>query len=176
MDIKFDCSQCGQPLLAAESSSGQNTECPACGRTVTVPDIERAPPMHAPNDTIFCTKCGHPNGENNFKCIRCGFVLHAPPRLQYVASDGKTMGGLIPYKNPQALWAYYLGVFALIPFIGIPLGIAALILGCKGLKYAKQHPEVQGKGHAWTGIILGTLSAIAYTLLVVVPVIIISGL
>jgi hypothetical protein len=68
----------------------------------------------------------------------------------------------------QALLAYYLGVFSLIPCIGIPLGIAALVLGIKGLKYAKLHPEAKGKAHAWAGIILGTLCAVAYTLLTLI--------
>ena len=53
----------------------------------------------------------------------------------------------------QALLAYYLGVFSLIPCIGIPLGIAALVLGIKGLKYAKLHPEAKGKGARWAKII-----------------------
>ena len=54
-----------------------------------------------------------------------------------VVTTADGLGGLIPYKNARALWAYYLGVFALIPCIGAPLGIAALVLGIKGLKYAR---------------------------------------
>jgi hypothetical protein len=54
------------------------------------------------------------------------------------------------------------------PCIGVPLGIAALVLGIKGLKYAELHPEAKGKVHAWTGIILGALCAIAYTLLIAI--------
>jgi len=82
------------------------------------------------------------------------------------------MGGLIPFKNARALWAYYLGVFALVPCIGFPLGIAALILGIKGLKFAELHPEARGKGHAWTGIILGTVCMIGYALLTLLVIMI----
>jgi hypothetical protein len=123
-----------------------------------------------PSETIFCSKCGQQNLENNFKCVRCGFVLHGSPEPKYVVTDDNTLGGLIPYKNVQGLWAYYLGIFSLIPVFGIPLGIAALILGIKGLKYANLHPEVRGKAHAWTGIILGALCVIAYTLLILTVV------
>jgi hypothetical protein len=82
------------------------------------------------------------------------------------------MGGLIPHKNPMVLWAYYCGIFSLIPCVGIPLGIVGLVLGIKGLRFADLHPETKGKAHAWTGIILGGLCAIGYTLLIAIPVII----
>ena len=75
------------------------------------------------------------------------------------------MGGLIPTKNPQALTAYYLGIAALIPVLGIFFGIAALILGIKGVKFAKAHPEAKGAIHAWVGIILGGIFGIGYLLL-----------
>jgi hypothetical protein len=67
------------------------------------------------------------------------------------------MDGLIPTKNPSALVAYYLGVFSLIPCLGLLLAIPALILGIKGLTFAKEHPETKGKAHAWVGIIMGGL-------------------
>ena len=123
-----------------------------------------------PAETIFCTKCGEKNLENNYKCTRCGFPLHEQARPQYVVTDDNTMGGLIPYKNAQALWAYYLGIFSLIPCAGIPLGIVALVLGVKGLKYADLHDEAKGKAHAWVGIILGGLCALGYTLLIAIPI------
>jgi hypothetical protein len=45
---------------------------------------------------------------------------------------GDGTGGLIPYKNPKALLAYYFGVFSLIPVLGIPLGITAFVLDHRG--------------------------------------------
>jgi len=119
---------------------------------------------------IFCTKCGDRNQENNFKCSRCGIPLHASPRNNHIVSDGSM--GLIPVKNSSALIGYYLGVFALIPFLGIPLGIAAVILGVKGLNFAKLNPDAKGIGHAWTAILLGGLSAVGYTLLIAIPILI----
>ncbi len=118
---------------------------------------------------IFCSKCGRENDENRFQCAGCGFVLHSSsPGV--VADDG-TLGGLIPYKNSQALISYYLGVFSLIPCLGILTGIAALILGIRGLKFADLHPQAKGKGHAWAGIILGGICSVGYTLLIAVPVV-----
>ena len=123
------------------------------------------------DEMIFCPKCGERQGENNYKCTRCGFLLHEPVKSQYIVTDDSTMGGLVPYKNAQALWAYYLGIFALIPCVGIPIGIAALILGLRALKYADLHEEAKGKVHAWIGIVLGGLCALGYTLLIAIPIV-----
>lgn len=170
MDIEFDCDHCSQHLSVDASAAGQQAQCPSCGKSVMVPSASPHRLHPKPRaDIIFCPKCGQQNLENNFKCTRCGSVLHGPTQPPYVVSDDSTMGGLIPYKNAQALWAYYLGIFSLIPCVGIPLGIAALILGIRGLKYGDLHPEARGKGHAWTGIILGGLCAVGYTLLIAIP-------
>lgn len=64
---------------------------------------------------------------------------------------------LIPVKNQSALAAYYLGLFSLFPVLGLPLAIAAVILGRKGLAKVRSQPEVRGTAHAWVGLICGTL-------------------
>ena len=120
------------------------------------------------DEVIYCAQCGQKNLENNFKCTRCGFPLHAAPQPQYVAADDGALGGLIPYRNAAALWAYYLAVFSLIPFFGIPIGVAAVIVGIRGLKNATLHPEAKGKVHAWIGIIVGGICATGYMLLIVI--------
>ena len=111
---------------------------------------------------MYCPKCGTENQDNNFRCTGCGGYLHptAPPVA--IASD-ETFGGLMPSRNGPALGAYYLGVFSVIPLVGIPLGIVAFILGIKGLRKVREHPEVKGKIHAWVGVIAGGLFALLYT-------------
>lgn len=74
---------------------------------------------------------------------------------------------LIPYKNPQGLMAYYAGVFALIPCVGLILGPAAFILGILGVRYANKYPTAGGKGHAIAGIVLGTLVVLGHLAAVV---------
>lgn len=69
-------------------------------------------------------------------------------------------GGLIPYKNPHALLAYYLGIGALIPLLGIPLGIASISFGISGLRKYKRDPAIKGSVHAWIGIAGGVLALI----------------
>lgn len=122
------------------------------------------------SDVIFCRACGLKHSDNAYKCTGCGALLHEELPSQYVVTDNGTMGGLFPYKNAQALWAYYLGVFAFVPFFGILLGIVALILGVRGLRYVDVHPDAQGKAHAWVGIILGGCCAAGYSVLILLIV------
>jgi len=85
------------------------------------------------------------------------------PRRKRRSEDeetGDVTGGLIPYKNGTALVSYYMGVFSLIPFLGLALGPVALILGFMGLRYAKAHPKARGTAHAIVGIVLGSLTTI----------------
>lgn len=69
--------------------------------------------------------------------------------------EGDTTGGIIPYKNPHALLAYYIGLFSILPILGLAMAPAAVVLGRKGLKYARQHPVVKGQAHAWIGLVCG---------------------
>ena len=74
---------------------------------------------------------------------------------------------IIPYKNPPALTAYYLGVFSLIPCFGLLLAVPAFILGIIGLRKARENSGSKGKAHAWTGIILGGLMTLLWTGLII---------
>ena len=78
--------------------------------------------------------------------------------VQVVDQEGDATGGIIPYKNPHALIAYYLGIVSLLPLIGLPFGIASLILGIIGLRKRKQNPVIKGSAHAIIGIVCGCLS------------------
>lgn len=80
------------------------------------------------------------------------FVAGAMP-----SSQGDATGGLIPYKNLPALFGYYLTIFSMIPFLGIPLGIAGVICGIFGLRRRNKNPIIKGKAHALFAIIFGAL-------------------
>jgi len=166
MDINFVCNHCSQEISVDETSAGQKGPCPWCGEPVTVPSFFPSE-KESTAETISCPECGHPNVANNFKCTKCDFILHDEAKFRSDISDGSPLEIFIPYKNTRALSAYYLGVFSLIPCLGIFLGIPALILGINGMKYADRHPEGRGKGHARTGFIMGGISTIYNTLLVI---------
>ncbi len=71
-------------------------------------------------------------------------------------------GGIIPYKNPHALIAYYLAIFGMFPCIGVVLSLPAFILGIIGLQKRKQNPAISGAVHAWIGIIVGGLFSLCH--------------
>jgi hypothetical protein len=91
-------------------------------------------------------------------------------RPDEVRVEGDATGGIIPYKNPKALIAYYCGIFSLMPCIGIGPGIAGVVLGIMGLQHRKLHPETKGSVHAWIGIIMGGAMTLIWGLLAVVMI------
>lgn len=64
---------------------------------------------------------------------------------------------MIPH-NTYALISYYVGIICLLCLW--PGGIAAIIFGIMGIKYANENVEAKGKIHAWVGIVLGVLEVI----------------
>jgi hypothetical protein len=75
--------------------------------------------------------------------------------------EGDATGGVIPYKNPYALTAYYLGILSLLCCIfGVPFGLVPVVLGIIGLKKRADNPAIKGSVHAWIGIVLGGISAL----------------
>ena len=94
----------------------------------------------------------------------------APPVIAATAARPKSDGGLnviIPYRNVRALTAYYLGVFSAIPILGLPLGLAAFVLGILGLRFRRKNPAAGGAVHAWIGILAGGFFSLAYLALII---------
>lgn len=90
---------------------------------------------------------------------------------QQASSQNNSIQAMIPTQNMPALIGYYFGVFGLIPFVGFPLAIVAVILGSIGLSKAKKNPTPGAKGHAITALVLGGFEIvvmIAWILLVVI--------
>src|SRR5687768_17357038 len=77
------------------------------------------------------------------------------PRRRPAGDGGAST--IIPYKNVPALIGYYVGVFSLIPCLGLALAPVAVILGIIGLVVARK-PGAKGTAHAVVAIILGLLS------------------
>ena len=67
---------------------------------------------------------------------------------------------IMPTSNPASLWAYYLGWLALIPGLGLVLGPFALACGVRGVRAANERPEIEGKGHAIVGLVLGAFATL----------------
>ncbi|MDY0166742.1 MAG: hypothetical protein RBS80_09380 [Thermoguttaceae bacterium] len=96
---------------------------------------------------------------------------YQPPRVATTAvpasDEGDVTGGIIPYKNPKALIAYYLGILSGLPLIGLPMGIAAFVLGIMGLRDRNRRPAIKGSVHAGIGIGCGGFFAVVWTLVLI---------
>lgn len=122
-------------------------------------------PAETPSDLRPCPMCGERIPKLARVCRHCGEEIRPAKSSDDAASH------VIPYKNPQALTAYYLGVFSLIPCLGAPLGLAAIVLGVIGLQKVKRNPEIHGTVHAWIGIVMGFLFGGLWTVLTVIMII-----
>lgn len=131
-------------------------ECPYCKQTVA-------------ENLAACPHCQNPfqvETVNPYAApTQAGTPVYTGPQ-----QEGDATGGVIPYKNPKALIAYYCGIASGLPLIGLPLGIAAFVLGIKGLQDRKKNPAIKGSAHAWIGIGCGGVFAIFWGLMVVVMI------
>jgi hypothetical protein len=93
-----------------------------------------------------------------------------PVRRRKVRREPDAIETLIPYRNGKALAAYYLGIFGLIPVLGLLLGPLALIFGILGLSYSRTYPSARGGGHAIAGIVLGSLEIVGHIAIIILIV------
>lgn len=117
-------------------------KCPECNSEIST-------------DLSHCPACGA-----EIRITEAELVPSAPSPSQHHGGD--STGGVIPYKNPQALIAYYLGILSGLPLIGFPIGIAAFIFGIRGLQARNRNPQVKGSVHAGIGIGCGSIFAVLW--------------
>jgi hypothetical protein len=113
-----------------------------------------------------CFACRAENQDYSTVCSQCGADLRANPyeapttgraRPVHNRDEGDATGGIIPYKNPKALIAYYLGIFSGFPVIGFFFAVPALVLGIMGLRDRNRNPVIKGSIHAGIGIGCGAI-------------------
>jgi hypothetical protein len=87
------------------------------------------------------------------------------PAQETSGQESVTFQTLVPTKNMPALLSYYFGIAGLIPFLGLPFSIAALITGVMGIQQYKNKPTPGAKGHATAGLILGGLEITVFIII-----------
>jgi hypothetical protein len=90
-----------------------------------------------------------------------------PPQRPKAGAGDEAVATIIPYRNPMALAAYYMGIFSIIPFLGIFLGAAAFVCGILGLRHAARNKGAHGRAHAAIGIGCGGLFFVIYTVMAI---------
>jgi hypothetical protein len=158
MTLSLTCPECQSKLDLPDQLASEQIQCPKCSARFPAPESARsavtaeAPPAQPQGVT--------PNLGPEVEMLEEGVDPIRHKRDVRRDPTEEAVSTIIPYKNPRALIAYYLGVFSLIPCAGLLLGPAAFILGILGLRYAKAHPTAKGTGHAIAGIVLGSLTTV----------------
>ena len=65
-------------------------------------------------------------------------------------------------RNGAATASYLFGILSPLPFLGLLFGVAAIVQGAEGLRYAHRHPEAGGALQSRIGMALGGLFAVVY--------------
>lgn len=121
-----------------------------------------------------CSSCGQPfcasclvEFMGYWHCGRCRDYRMAQIQGHYQPENPTPTFSdhLVPARNPNSLIGYYLGVFGLIPCAGNFLGPAAIIFGVLALRARKKNPNLPGRVHALTAIILGSMEVVGYWLI-----------
>lgn len=100
--------------------------------------------------------------EGNHLPTTVGALLLAP-------QDGRDVTeGVIPYKNPAALLSYYIGLASITPVLGIVTGIAAVVLGIRGLLRYQREPWRRGRIHSYAGICFGALTSLTWLIMSII--------
>ena len=135
--------------------------------------ICKACQLEVPDSAVICPHCQAPliplsepvdatSADNPYSAP---LAEYSPPPAT-LHGEGDSTGGLIPYKNPKALLAYYLGIVSGLPLIGFPIAIAAFVFGILGLRDRKRNPVIKGSVHAWIGIGCGGLFTLLWGLMI----------
>ncbi len=156
----ISCPQCRVELAVDDVSIGKTLKCPDCGARIP-PTSESVQPTAEPEKAVASKPGANQEDERADRPRRRrtrDWDEEGGKRRRANSDDSPR---LIPYKNVSALMAYYCGVFSLIPCLSLILGPIAIVLGIRGRRFVRAHPEAHGTGHAWAGIILGGLTVVS---------------
>jgi hypothetical protein len=108
-------------------------------------------------DQAACPLCGQQIASEAVDCPHCGSYLGEGGRMEGEAEPA--LSWLIPIgRSGWAIAAGYLGLVSIVPLIGLPFGVGAVITGILAIRSIQQHCKLTGLGRAWFGIIMGGLT------------------
>ena len=169
--INWECLNCGYRVSLPPHYAGKTVKCPQCGSKGSVGEAQaeaetKEDALYEPAELVRCPYCRELIRSDALKCKHCDEILDR--RLKR-----KRMYELAAYEeaaqrrregNKYARNGLICGIVGAVGFfcLGVILGPVALILGFKGLDYAKRHPKIGGEGSATVAIVLGVVDIIGH--------------
>lgn len=95
-------------------------------------------------------------------------IIHYYQKQQMNPDD--SFQRLIPTKNMPALLSYYFGCAGVLPIVGLPFSVLAIILGRKGLRQYNKNPSPGAKVHAKIGIYFGAFELVFFALVIILVI------
>jgi hypothetical protein len=105
-----------------------------------------------------CPTCQADNPPKAQKCSQCGARLAR--RRNGPQAGESAIQSWIDSSNALARTAYRCALLALVPFLGLVLGPAALIMGLIGRLREKANPSEGGAGLAMAAMVLGGITLV----------------
>ena len=109
-----------------------------------------------------CPACNAVNDRDADRCEACGKPLPRKPARKRNSSEELDPAALARTEesNRAAMRAYRLSVVGLIPFAGLVLGPAALVLGVIAGRRGRDDPAFTARGPARAAVVLGAVDAV----------------
>ena len=164
MEALFKCDICHYERGLPESYRNQKIRCPQCASVILV-DAEQ------PRHLKPCPFCAENILDQARKCRFCGEIIDRAlaiakdkQKIREVQRASQIIDRYLPGSRPSLI----MGILALILFpLSYLFGPVSILMGLHAFRESKKNPHLEGVRFAKAGILLGTVSMIALSLILV---------
>ena len=120
---------------------------------------------------MYCPNCGAQNAEGSKYCQSCGTALTGTAQTTETAPKPATAPQAQPVTQATrtsglAVASLVLGILSFpLYFVGVILGVLAIIFGALAIGKTNREPNLGGKGMAVAGLVLGIVAILLWVLL-----------